>query len=667
MKQQKRITILCCLLIIVGLLWGARIPITQPVQAQDTGDRPGEDNQAIKVYLPIVTADGDLSQSASTSDIAQEIDASGLELEAREVRLQVPYGKDDTLFGVVRAGSTDKVVPASTPLVVRLLASQVPQINTAINLTLQLHAFEDLSGVQAEIQLPTGAEILRGTATGQFDLVANQRQELTITVVFRKLGEYTILGKALSEVSPEMTWGDQDALYFTVDSQKTQLGFASAATTIGRQAVYESSTTDNFALDSLASELSPDDVTSTDGVEESVQELLLASDRELNQPPTIAATEMVEEATVGAAATSATVNLSICWIFQDRAGNTQPIRDAYIQLWDKDSGADDLLASGYAGYYNGCYTFSVNNVDSDECCTIDPYVRIFTYHNGRYRVSTYGNAVYYTYSGTQNNVTGNYNFGTWRAPSSSGNDRSWLIYDDLYLARRFLLENAVNWGMGKDPGQVHEIWQSGGTDGTYYSRNDKRVHLADADAASRDTVVHEASHRYMDAIYSSWPPSDCPSPHVVSRSSGRYCAWTEGYTYVIVAGVDGNPVYTWPSGASLNLETPVCSSSSWDDGPTVEGRVGGLLIDLMDPFTISFGTVTGFSNEAKASGCSGADNVTGMFDAIWDLLYDQDDNLIVTQGGDTNSFSNAWETRQYPRQYPALAGDHNTINTFLSD
>ncbi|QLQ05991.1 MAG: hypothetical protein HZY76_07955 [Anaerolineae bacterium] len=175
------------------------------------------------------------------------------------------------------------------------------------------------------------------------------------------------------------------------------------------------------------------------------------------------------------------------------------------------------------------------------------------------------------------------------------------------------------------------------------------MHLKDADAASRDTVVHEANHSYMDDIYTSWPVSDCPSPHFITGVSGKGCALSEGWTYMIVAAADGNPVYTWPSGATLNLETPNCNTANWDDGGRVEGRVGGVLIDLIDPFDISFGSVSGFSNEGYVAACGGDDRASGMFDAIWDLFYDQDDKVFVTLDGNTNSFSNAWESRQYPR------------------
>jgi hypothetical protein len=78
----------------------------------------------------------------------------------------------------------------------------------------------------------------------------------------------------------------------------------------------------------------------------------------------------------------------------------------------------------------------------------------------------------------------------------------------------------------------------------------------------------------MHVVYGGWTAgSDCPSPHYINGISGKYCAWSEGSTYVHVAAADGNPIYTWPSGSTLNLETPNCASAGWDDGGRVEGRI----------------------------------------------------------------------------------------------
>jgi hypothetical protein len=228
-------------------------------------------------------------------------------------------------------------------------------------------------------------------------------------------------------------------------------------------------------------------------------------------------------------------------------------------------------------------------------------------------------------------------------------------------------------------------WQTGSTNGNVYSLSDSTVHLVDQAAASRDTVTHECSHRYMHVAYAGWTTvSDCPNQHFLNRVSGPSCAWSEGWTYVTVAGADGNPVYTWPSGAALNLETPDCNSPAWawDNGPQVEGRVGGVLIDLLDPFTLSFGAVNGFSNEFFVVSCFGADNIDARFDDFWGLFTSQNDDVFVVQGNLTDSFSKVWQGYGYIgggtvyrvdfRNYycppdGSCVGALNTIPTFASD
>jgi hypothetical protein len=225
--------------------------------------------------------------------------------------------------------------------------------------------------------------------------------------------------------------------------------------------------------------------------------------------------------------------------------------------------------------------------------------------------------------------------------------------------------------MGDDPNTVHVLWETGGADGTYYSLGDGKVHLKDQDAASRDTVVHEANHSYMHDLYSgSWPCFDCTSPHYINRASGCCCGWSEGYTYMVVAAADGNPDYTWPSGAWIDLEAPHCETptSQWDRGPEVEGRVGGTLIDLMDPVSVPWGTtVTRMTNGENHTACNGRDLTTGYVDVIWDLISDQNDDVFVVCGGHTNSYSRAWQARQYQREYPKVVGNLNTIYTFVED
>jgi hypothetical protein len=597
--------------------------------------------------VALVAAFGASSLAASTAVAGAQAE------EVHEIRDVVPFGKGEEHFGKVTMPPLDIKTPPSTPLQVRLLASRAPALDEPVTLALQVHAYENAPGTSLRIRLPEGAEVLDGSPEEVVDLEAGQTHELRIIAALRKLGEQTIAGDASREVSEDETWGDDDALYLTVEKERGFVGHAS-----GDNAELEAvQISDKLAGE--PQELQPDD----------------ESEKPLGKP---SVADCCIEPDPGDP-----IDVAVCWTLPDRGGNSTPFRDARIQIMDNDAGADDVLVSGYIGYYNGCGSATVWNRDRDEGGEIDVYVRLRMEHTLRYRIQNLAGTVFSCSTSTQNDVVADLNLGTQQCGGGVGSDGADDLYDDVYRLRRFVQEHRGN--QGDPPGGCTVQWQTGSTNGTFYSLGDNLVHLRQQDAASRDTVTHECSHRYMHVAYSGWTSvSDCPTQHALNRVSGPSCAWSEGWTYVTVAGADGNPVYTWPSGAVLNLETPDCNSPTWawDSGPQVEGRVGGVLIDLLDPFTLSFGAVTGFSNEFFVESCFGADNIDARFDDFWGLFTGQNDDVLVVQGSLTDSFSKAWQGFAYLgggtvyrinwRNYycppdGSCVGALDTIPTFASD
>jgi hypothetical protein len=578
--------------------------------------------------------------------------------EVHEIRDVVPFGKGNDRFGQVTTPPLDIKTPPSTPLQVRLLASRAPALNEPVTLALQVHAFEKAPGTSVSIRLPDGAELLDGSTEEVIDLEAGETHELRIVAALTTLGEQTIAGDASRGVSDGETWGDSDVLYLTVEKESGFVGHKSGDDP-ELEAVQISDT-----LAGEPGELQPDD----------------EKDRPSDKP---AIADCCIEPDPGDP-----VEVAVCWTLPDRGGNSTPFRDARIQIVDNDTGPDDVLASGYIGYSNGCGSATVWNRDHDEGGEIDVYVRLRMEHTGRYRIQNLGGTVYSCTTATQNNVASDLNLGTQQCGGGVGSDGADDLYDDVYRLRRFVEEHRG--GQGDAPGQCTVQWQTGSTVGTFYSLGDSLVHLMGQDATSRDTVVHECSHRYMHVAYGGWTTvSDCPSPHFLSGISGPSCAWSEGWTYVAVAGADGNPSYTWPAPpgttpATLNLETPDCNSPAWQwaNGPQVEGRVGGVLIDLLDPFTLSFGAVNGFANEWFVVNCFGADYAAAGFDDFWGLFTAQNDDVFVVQGNLTDSFSRAWQgfgylgggmvywvnhQGYYCPPDGSCTGALNTIPTFASD
>lgn len=115
----------------------------------------------------------------------------------------------------------------STPLVVQLSLSKAPKLNEEIEVVLKIQAYQDSPGTTAQIELPPEAKLVSGELRWEGDVKVGSPMELTIRLAFIQEGEYTIRGSALSPVSPDLVWGDDDYIYLTVKQDGGFLGFES--------------------------------------------------------------------------------------------------------------------------------------------------------------------------------------------------------------------------------------------------------------------------------------------------------------------------------------------------------------------------------------------------------------------------------------------------------
>ncbi|MGY0231436.1 hypothetical protein [Longispora urticae] len=114
------------------------------------------------------------------------------------------------------------------------------------------------------------------------------------------------------------------------------------------------------------------------------------------------------------------------------------------------------------------------------------------------------------------------------------------------------------------------------------------VRLTDAAADTPHTVVHEGGHAFQHMLYGYWwPAMDCGASHDIFLKSGAMCAWTEGFANAVTGTVMGDNRYVYPQGGAITLmnttrnnPAAATSTTNWDDGDHVEGRVAGTLIDL---------------------------------------------------------------------------------------
>ncbi|MGQ0603470.1 MAG: hypothetical protein ACT4QE_17455, partial [Anaerolineales bacterium] len=381
-----------------------------------------------------------------------DINFRALSQPAHEIRQTVPSGKDADHFGRVGQPPLNVDEAPSPDVVTRLLATKAPAENEAIELVLEIVAYRDAPGTRAEIQLPEGAKLLEGATEGVFDLTAGKVEQLKAVVAFSTGGELTVTGRVVNAVSEDMVWTDTDNLYLTVGSKQEQsfVGFASAEQATLNTGVSSTETlnlTDPALQDSI--EVAPENAQLS--IEQSSEEAGLASGAdELDSPELAPAEGTGAEAEASAPVINIPVSISICWILgSDRDGSTPPLRDARIELWDDDTfSGDDLLATSFTGYTNGCTSIARDNVDTDECCTIDTYFRVQLWHTGRYRVTNFGGGIYTCQTSTASNIGANHSFGTWWCGGGSGNDRSVRIYNDAYLTFRFVKEHALDSSMG---------------------------------------------------------------------------------------------------------------------------------------------------------------------------------------------------------------------------
>jgi hypothetical protein len=114
------------------------------------------------------------------------------------------------------------------------------------------------------------------------------------------------------------------------------------------------------------------------------------------------------------------------------------------------------------------------------------------------------------------------------------------------------------------------------------------------DARSPDVVQHEYGHFAMYKTYGTWFTTYCPSPHYINGISHVNCAYSEGWASYIPYMTHGDKTYTYANNFDVNEETPTWGTSGWANGPAVEGRVTGALIDLTDTGTEGWDITSGW-------------------------------------------------------------------------
>ena len=265
------------------------------------------------------------------------------------------------------------------------------------------------------------------------------------------------------------------------------------------------------------------------------------------------------------------------WTYQDQTGASHPQVNIQVQLMATAFFGNDLLAVGLTDQ-NGAYRLCAPNASHRNI-----FVQEVT-ENGKWTVQNGSGGDYVVTTPTVNNV-GNgstTDFGS-RFPSNSQFMRAMHAYDEA--------NDASAWTPGDcwspndhDCKVLHIRWTPNSTDGTFYQPDEDTVHLKAADPDARSVVVHELGHGVMDNAYHDNFPASEPScrTHFINKASGPVCGWTEGFADWFQASVYNDPEFNFGGGVSTDLEGPTWGTPGFDNGDTVEGRIAGAMIDLVD-------------------------------------------------------------------------------------
>lgn len=523
----------------------------------------------------------------------------------------------------------EALVEPATPIQVEIQIDRLARLGETATLTCAVSTAYDAPGTRAAIELPANAELVSGALDWQGDLRAGQPQTLAATVVFKSGGDTAIRCRALRLTEELDTWGDLDAIYLSVGELETREGFSPVSPEEHDMLGEMETPGQGSVVSELAAYPAPP-----------------AGEGPENAPPAVDAHQKGAEPAVNPVdAPLGNLTITGRWRFYNRDGALDS-EQMIVEIVRGDN--SNHLAWCYtdaAGYYTcGPFTnpggagvrsrylsYTNFNPYNDILVTVNP-------DSGT--TGNTANAFAFTTS-VQSFSDGTHDIGGWNTTSTNNNRRAWWITNDLIRVWKYIwFQTGSSQSPQETSGQSTVQWKIDSTDGTYYSRGGN-IHLDGDDPLSKTVVGHEYGHNMMWNIYGAWMPTTyCPSPHYIQYASHVNCAWTEGWANFITIAVNNEPVYYWSSGSTLNLETPSWTTSNWDDGDDVEGRVAGGMWDILDA-----------ANDGDDTYSDGS-----LVD-IWDTIYHQNDTNY-------SEYWAAWKSRGHTNTSagPIMSNYQSTID-----
>lgn len=273
-------------------------------------------------------------------------------------------------------------------------------------------------------------------------------------------------------------------------------------------------------------------------------------------------------------ATAITTSISGRFKYYDWRGNSDEVSGARVRVYYKDK----FYTWRYLGidYTNSYGEWSLNNIqipsDSLYSDKLNVYAILYSVTDDSVDVQD-DNSDWYTWKSPSIIVYSGF-IGTTYVPENDANRRAIWVMDQVHRVYE-KLDNYDN-----APNKARVIWDLSHVGGSFFDRGSEEIYLG-AYAADGDSsiVMHEAAHNFMWDVFGDWfPTSDCPDEHYIEHTSGKTCAWIEGWADFLPLVITNSKYFVFDDGSKVNME----DTGSFDDGDTVEGRVAGALWDLYD-------------------------------------------------------------------------------------
>jgi hypothetical protein len=260
---------------------------------------------------------------------------------------------------------------------------------------------------------------------------------------------------------------------------------------------------------------------------------------------------------------------------------TQPARGAAWDMWGRTSstGSTQWLTGSTTypddGHFNACY---------DATAPLqDVFIRFRSTSWLWQVIKSTTDQTQYSFDTTHiASLSANQDTGTVKVPESM--QRAWNIIDTINLLWTKRANSSTQcwtrhqaWGTCD---MLTFVWSQNATNGGYWDPGTQYVIMNGNQPDSQHFILHEAGHWFMWRLYSrSFPTVTNCNPHYINKASSTSCAWTEGFADSVAAYVLGDYRYVYDDGSSTSI-TNDANTPGWDQGDTVQGRVGASLLDL---------------------------------------------------------------------------------------